>query len=125
VSNIEFSPFELKPGFRFNARLSRERRDVVSALVGALLVDTHAELEAAWRGLIKRQLPLNERAELGQVPVTEAEASQLAANGWKDPAVRNLKKIEWQSWAQAKYQRLQQIGAGRARTITQDHVLAN
>jgi ABC-type Fe3+ transport system substrate-binding protein len=125
VSNIEFSPFELKPGFRFNARLSRERRDVVSALVGALLVDTHAELEAAWRGLIERQLPPNERAEFGQAPVTEAEASQLAANGWKDPAVRNLKKIAWQSWAQAKYQRLQQIGAGRARTITQGHVLAN
>ena len=88
-------------------------------------MDTHAELEAAWRSLIERQLPPNELVELGQVPVTETEASQLAANGWKDPAVRNLKKIQWQSWAQAKYQRLQQIGAGGARKITQGHALAN
>src|SRR2546430_13263300 len=40
VSNIEFSPFELKQNFVYNAKLSRERREVVAALPGALLVDT-------------------------------------------------------------------------------------
>src|SRR5437667_742194 len=49
VSNIEFSPFELKQNFIYNARLSRERREVVAALAGALLVDTPPELQHAGR----------------------------------------------------------------------------
>jgi len=107
VSNIEFSPFDLKQSFRYNAKLSRERRDVVAALVGALLVDTHPELQSAWRSLIRRQLPIDDLAELGRMPLTEVEALELAAGGWKSPTVRNQKKIEWQSWAQAKYRRLE------------------
>ena len=106
VSNIEFSPFELKTTFRYDAKLSRARREVVAALVGALLVDTHAELQAAWRNLIARGLPPADLAELGRAPLTEAEALALAAGAWKEPTARNLKKIEWQSWAQQKYRRL-------------------
>ena len=106
VSNIEFSPFDLKQSFRYNAKLSRERREVVAALVGALLVDTHTELQAAWRAVIARQLGPADLAELGRMPLTEAEALKLATTEWKDPAVRNLKKIEWQSWAQDKYRKL-------------------
>jgi ABC-type Fe3+ transport system substrate-binding protein len=44
VSNIEFSPFDLNQSFRYDARLSRQRREVVAALAGALLVDTHDDL---------------------------------------------------------------------------------
>jgi ABC-type Fe3+ transport system substrate-binding protein len=106
VSNIEFSPFELKQDFRYNPKLARVRREVLPALVGALLVDTHAELQAAWRAVIRRGLQPSDLTELGRVPVTEAEAMQLATNAWKSPAFRNLKKIEWQSWAQDKYRRL-------------------
>jgi ABC-type Fe3+ transport system substrate-binding protein len=103
VSNIEYSPFDLKQNFIYNPQLARERRDVVAALVGALLVDTHAELQSAWRALIRRGMPPERLAELGRVPVTDAEALALAKEGWKDPAVRNRKKIEWQTWAQLKY----------------------
>lgn len=113
ISNIEFSPFDLNQTFRYNAKLSRERREVVAALVGALLVDTHAELQAAWRSIIRRKMPSSDLAELGRVPLTETDAVQLAARGWKEPTVRNLKKIEWQSWAQQKYRRLKQSEASR------------
>ena len=116
VSNIEFSPFDLKQSFRYNAQLSRERREVVAALVGALLVDTHTELQAAWRSLIARGQRSDELRELGRLPLTEAEARQLATTRWKDAAVRNAKKIEWQSWAQAKYRRL---ARGQASGLTQ------
>jgi hypothetical protein len=78
----------------------------VAALVGALLVDTHAELQQAWRAIIGRGLPAEDLVELGRVPISEAEALQLAATAWKDPAVRNQKKIQWQQWALAKYRRL-------------------
>jgi spermidine/putrescine-binding protein len=106
VSNIEFSPFDLKQSFVYNSKLGRDRRDVLAALAGALLVDAHAELQAAWRALIARGLPADDLAELGRNPLTEQEALQLAAGEWKKPEVRNRLKIEWQNRARAKYRRL-------------------
>jgi iron(III) transport system substrate-binding protein len=106
VSNIEFSPFELQQSFRYDAKTSRARREVVADLVGTLLVDTHTELQNAWKAVIGRGLLSEDLAELGCMPVTEAEALELARTAWKDPVQRNQKRITWQSWAQAKYRRL-------------------
>ena len=106
VSNIEFSPFELKQTFVYDARLSRERREVVAALVGALLVDTHDELQTAWRHLMARGLSADIIRRLGSAPLTEAEALALAKGPWKDARIRNRKKIEWQTWAQHKYREI-------------------
>jgi ABC-type Fe3+ transport system substrate-binding protein len=106
ISNIEFSPFDLKQSFRYNAELSRKRREVVAALVGALLVDTQEELIAAWKSIIRRNLQAEDLAELGKMPLSADEALQLAAGDWKKPEIRNRKKIEWQTWAQEKYKRL-------------------
>jgi hypothetical protein len=106
VSNIAFSPFEVKSRFRYDAQLARDRREVVAALVGALLVDTHPELRAAWRAILGRGHAAADCAALGRPPLTEAEALALAKSPWKDAALRNRKKIEWQTWAQQKYRRL-------------------
>jgi hypothetical protein len=106
VSNIEFSPFELKQSFVYDSKLGRDRREVLAALVGALLVDTHTELQAAWRAVIARGLPADDLAELGRPPLTENEALRLAADTWKKPDVRNRLKIEWQNWAREKFKRL-------------------
>lgn len=106
VSNIEFSPFELAQSFRYDNQLARTRREVVAALIGALLVDTHSELRSAWRAIIRRGAKPEEIAALGTVPITAQEALQLARGDWKQPAFRNVKQIEWQTWAQTKYRRL-------------------
>ncbi len=106
VSNIEFSPFDLKQSFVYNAKLGRDRREIVAALVGALLVDPHGELQAAWRVIIARGMLPGDLVELGRVPLTQEEALQLGGGPWKDPALRNAKKIEWQNWARAKYRKL-------------------
>jgi ABC-type Fe3+ transport system substrate-binding protein len=106
VSNIEFSPFDLKTKFVYNAKFSRERREVVAALAGALLVDTLPELQAAWRNIIHRHLPPEDLADLAQMPLTEKEALALAIGDWKKPEVRNLKKTEWQKLATEKYRKL-------------------
>lgn len=106
VSNIEFSPFDRKGSFRYDAGVARDRREVLAALVGALLVDPHPELRQAWRTIIARGATAADRSALGRMPLTEAEAMTLAKGAWKDPAVRNQQKIEWQKWAQAKYRRI-------------------
>ncbi|MEY2410061.1 MAG: iron(III) transport system substrate-binding protein [Verrucomicrobiota bacterium] len=112
ISHIELSPFDLQQSFTYDAKLGRDRRDVLAALVGALFVDTHAELKRAWRAIVKRGRPAADIAELGRMPLTEPETLQLAAGPWKDPAVRNRIKIEWQKWARAKYRRLCESSSG-------------
>ncbi len=106
VSNIEFSPFDLHFDFRYNARLAQQRRGVVSTLAGALFVDLHDELKAAWRAIIARGLRSSDIEALGAVPLSEAEALELSRNEWKDPAIRNARRIEWQRWAQERYRQL-------------------
>jgi hypothetical protein len=69
-------------------------------------VDTHEELKAAWRDIVRRKLPPQDLIELGRAPLSESAALQLAGEAWKDPEERNLRKIEWQSWAQRKYRKL-------------------
>src|SRR5436190_3248782 len=108
ISNIEFSPFDLKQSFRYNAELSRKRREVVAALIGALLVDTQEELIAAWKSIIRRNLQAEDLVELGRMPLNEKEGLALAAGDWKKTEIRNRIKIEWQTWAQKKYKRLAQ-----------------
>ena len=105
-SNIEFSPFDLKQSFIYKAKLGRDRREVVAALVGALMVDTHTELQAAWQAIIQRGVPPADLTELGRMPMTEKEALELALGQWKDPALRNRLKIDWQTWAREKYRKL-------------------
>ncbi len=106
VSNIGPSPFDLPPGFRYDARLAQQRRGVVASLAGATFVDVHDDLKAAWQAVINRGLRPADVHELGRPPVTEAEAMELSGPGWRDPALRNEKKTAWQIWAQQKYRRL-------------------
>lgn len=116
ISNIEFSPFELNQSFRYNNKLARDRRDVVSALVGTLLVDTHSELRGAWQAIVRRGCRPEDLAVLGSIPLTGEEALKLATGKFKDPAFRNTKLLEWQTWAQNKYRRLAADGGNRRDT---------
>lgn len=106
VSNIEYSPFDLKQTFKFNATLARTRGDLVAAMSGALLVDVHPELRTAWKAVIRRGNLPAEVARLGQAPLTEQQALDMAKGPWKEPAFRNRTKIEWQQWALEKYRNL-------------------
>jgi hypothetical protein len=103
ISNIEHSPFELRQNFHYDGQLSRTRADVVAALVGALLVDTHPELQAAWQAVLRHGSTPADLQTLGRTPIDATAALELAKGSWKDPAVRNQKKIQWQQWAQEKY----------------------
>ncbi len=106
ISNIEFSPFDLNMTFKYNNRLARDRREVMAGMLGALIVDTHSELKEAWKAVIKRGCQPEDLKSLGDVPITENEAIEIAAKRWKDPAFRNSIVIQWQVWAQNKYRSL-------------------
>lgn len=105
VSNIEFSPFDLTTGFRYDALLAQRRRTVVSTLAGAILVDVHDDLKRAWAHISQANPNPALLAQFGAVPITESDALSLGAD-WKDPRIRNARKTEWQVWALAKFRAL-------------------
>jgi hypothetical protein len=51
------------------------------------------------------QLSSKTLTELGTPPSAKRKRLKLAQGDWKQPAVRNRKKIEWQTWAEKKYRR--------------------
>ncbi len=103
VSNIEFSPFDLRSGFRYDARIAQRRRGVVATLAGAVLVDVHDDLQQAWTAILASPSDESRLARFGSVPVSEAAALEMSGEPWKDPRIRNGRRTEWQSWAQSKF----------------------
>lgn len=113
ISNVGASPFKVRQSYHFDGKKARDRRDVLPALIGALLIDTHEELQATWAAVVRRGVPEAELRELATVPMTESEVFALGSGGWKTNAVRLQKRIEWQSWARDKYRRLAQSPSSR------------
>lgn len=111
VSNVGGSPFLREQTFRYNGKLARDRRDVLPALLGAVLVDTHSELQGAWRAILRRGMDPSEVDRFGAPPMAESELSALAAGEWKTQAVRMEKKIEWQRQARDKFRALAKSAA--------------
>ncbi|MBL9169316.1 MAG: ABC transporter substrate-binding protein [Verrucomicrobiales bacterium] len=105
-SNIGSSPFARSQTFQYNGKLARDRREVLPALLGALLIDTHAELQAAWQAVLARGTKPQEVEELGRPPLTEPELMALAQGNWKSNSYRLPLKVTWQRWAQEKYRGL-------------------
>ncbi|MEI8063633.1 MAG: extracellular solute-binding protein [Verrucomicrobiota bacterium] len=97
VTLVPINPFAQPVTFQYDARKAGARWDLVNGLIGATLIDLHAELAAVFQRT--RRVP-------GKPPVTEAEAMKLAGGEWKDPHYRQRKLIEWQRWAQQQYESL-------------------
>ncbi len=96
------NPFKAGKGLDYSEEKGSARRLVLSDLIGALLVDNHAQLQRAWSADSSGA----RLATLAKPPITEAEALELAKK-WKDPLVRNQTLARWQNFARAKYQALQ------------------
>ena len=105
-SPIRVRPFDVRSGFRYDARLANARRDIVRSLFGAIYVDVHDDLAKAWRHLVELGLPEEAVRELGRVPLGEAEALALAKGSWTSPVERNRLKTLWQQQAVQRYRRL-------------------
>ena len=101
------NPFKLDlTPIRYNAEKGGIRWDIVSDLIGALVIDPHKDLVAAWKAVDKSKDPQKREAairKLVEAPITEAEAMQIAQNEWKKPDYRNQKLKEWGQFAIQKF----------------------
>jgi ABC-type Fe3+ transport system substrate-binding protein len=105
------NPFAVRGAIRYDSKLGGRRWDALNDLVGAVIVDAHADLAAAWRAVLHGSLPEEERqrleAELFRPPCTEAELLTHAGQIVEDsPRVRTATVNRWGEEARQRYRRV-------------------
>jgi iron(III) transport system substrate-binding protein len=102
---VKVNPFSWHSDFAFDDKLASVRWSIVDDLIGVMVIDQKQLLNQAWRAASVHGLTEQEWQRLAAMPISSAEALELAANKWKDPAIRNQKLNEWSQFARAKYQK--------------------
>ena len=102
---VKLNPFSWRSNFTFDETLSSVRYGIVNDLIGVMIIDCKDLLTQAWKRSLARGLPEEEWQKLTAMPITAAEALDLAKNRWSDPAFRNQKLNEWSQFAREKYER--------------------
>jgi hypothetical protein len=102
---VELNPFSWRSNFVFDEKLSSARYGIVNDLVGVMVIDSKELLTQAWKRGLALRLSEKEWQRLGAMPVTEAEALDLATTQWTDPVLRNQKLKEWSEFALEKYRK--------------------
>lgn len=101
------NPFAMEgTPFQYDSDKGGTRWNIVNDLFGVLIIDSHKDLVNAWKAIQKCQDPAKRDAAIAvltKMPVTEAEAMQMAATDWKDPSIRNEKIKEWGQFAKEKF----------------------
>ena len=101
------NPFTLAlTPIRYDAVKGGKRWDIISDLIGALVVDPHKELVSAWNAIGKCKNAEQREAAiemLVRLPITEAEALQMAEEKWSRQDYRNEKLKEWGKFATDKF----------------------
>ena len=107
------NPFELELSpFPYDADKGSTRWDIINALFGILIIDSHVDLVDAWQTIaacpdaVKREAAI---AALVEMPITEEEAMQVATDKWKDPIYRNEKIKEWGQFAKQKFKKAKNL----------------
>ena len=104
---VVINPFtrELNP-IRYDAAKGGERWALINDLIGALVIDSHKDLVAAWKAINKCKDEQKREAaidRLTEMPITAEEGMQIAQSEWKKPEYRNRKLTEWNRFARQKY----------------------
>jgi hypothetical protein len=110
-------PYAMKSGGAWDARRSSERWSLLNELLGATVMEPHAELRRAWLALLSAGLPPGEEPGVfGAPPCSEEEFLRLAA-WYKDRSVgaadKNALKAQWARAAREKYARIARSAPAR------------
>ena len=101
------NPFAMEGSpFQYDSDKGGTRWNIVNDLFGILIIDSHKDLVNAWKTIQKSKDPAKRDAAIAvltKMPITEAEAMELANGAWNDPEVRNKKMKEWGQFAKEKF----------------------
>jgi ABC-type Fe3+ transport system substrate-binding protein len=109
------NPFQSGGSINYNSKLGNSRWDALNDLIGAVIIDAHADLTAAWRAVLQR--PEGERdplaATLFEPFCTEDELLVHARNILDaGPRVRTATVNRWGERARERYRAVQRTSRG-------------
>ena len=113
-SVVPVNPFEVESVLEYNSTLGSLRYVLLNDLIGAMIIDSHADLVSVWGKIIGVNKTFSEAGQTSthintaiekmcEVPISEAEALALAAK-WDNETLRNEKIAEWHEFALDKYE---------------------
>ncbi len=92
-SLIKTNPYTIVNQRQYDAQKAAQRRQALDVLLGAVLIDNHAQLKAAWK----------KNPSLHYVPLSEADFAKAAAQ-WDNAAFASKITGEWLQAARKKFQ---------------------
>ena len=102
-SNIRLSPFKMSKSFKYDAAKGSLRYGIVNDLIGAMIIDSHQELKAAWKNLNTSKVPAAAAQNFAKPPITEQQAMAYAAVWQSNTEQRNRLIAQWSQFARKKY----------------------
>jgi len=100
------NPFDIEMPMKYDREKGGDRRGIVNALIGAMVIDTHDELKKACKRLKDRGMPSEYLRRLTRLPLTEQEALEMATTRWRDAEERARIMAEWTGFSRRKLTRI-------------------
>ena len=86
----------------YDSEKGSARWGVVNDLLGVMVIDSHRQLQNAWKAAAEDGVTEEEVRQLSGVPITEEECLALGPR-WRDPVMRDSLKNAWTGFARDKY----------------------
>ncbi len=104
------NPFK-DQGVEMNLNIDRivEEKNIIGELVGAVHVDLHSEIQAAWKTLIDH--PDLEKEKLFVKPLVTKKEMEIYRNNWGNPVFRTKTTQEWIMRAKKRYEEVSKVNS--------------
>ena len=99
---VSLNPFEWTSDLVYDSEKASARWRVLNDLIGVMLIDSHLQLQNAWKMAIREGITPERVRRLSAVPVSEEACARLGAR-WRDPELRNKTLASWTDFARNKY----------------------
>ncbi len=92
---VAANPFDIEMAMKYDRKKGSARWNILNALIGAMVIDTHDDLKKAYKALIDRGMPEKYLRVLTRIPLTEEAALEIARTKWQDSRERARLTAEW------------------------------
>ena len=99
---VTLNPFLWTSDLVYDAEKWSARWSVLNDLIGVLVIDSHEQLQSAWKRVFENGVTSAQISHLSSMPVSEKECLQLAAR-WRDAELRSRTIAAWTDFARRKY----------------------
>ena len=111
------NPFQTGHTIYYDSNLGNKRWDALNDVFGAVILDAHQDLAAAWRAVVTRPIPTERRAELERelfAPICSEEELMTHARNIAEasPRVRTATVNRWGEAARLRYRTIVRSAGG-------------